>query len=451
MELEGKRIHFIGIGGVSMSALAIMAQAKGAIVSGSDLCQSDVVHKLRERGICVYGKHASANVQGADIVVYTSAIDEHNVELVFALENNILVLKRAEFLGELAKSYKQVVAVAGCHGKTTVTAMVSQILIDAGLNPTVHLGGQFLYIGGNVRLGSNEILLTEACEFKNNFFYLKPTISVVLNVQPDHLDFFKNFKNVKLAFKKFLSNTDKFGFAIVNADDPAIFCPKRVRKISFSQNNVGCINAVNLKLHDDGTYSFDCLFDGSIRESIRLCVVGEHNVYNAMASIMVGLCLGVPFSSIAKSLSNFKGVDRRFQLVGKIKGANIIIDYAHHPTEIEAGIISAKVFTKNKVVAIFQPHTYSRTQAFMKEFVESLSGADKVAFYKIFPAREAPIEGIDHFALASLAQENGKSAVALSNYAELKKYIYDNAENGNTILLLGAGDFVSICHELEFD
>lgn len=456
MKLSGKKVHFIGICGISLSALAVMAQNLGAIVSGSDLAGEDLAKQLlakqlKERGIIVFSNHSKHNVVGAEIVVYSSAISVDNPELVFARNNGLKIFKRAEFLFEISKQYDNVIAISGCHGKTTTTAMISQIFIDAGLNPTVHIGGEFSYINGNVRIGDNKNFITEACEYKNNFLKLKPTVSVVLNVQPDHLDFFKNFLNVKLAFFKFLKRTKKDGIMITNVDDENIMAPMENKNLTFSMNNFGFANAVNVCEYDDGTFSFDLLVDGAIKGNIKLNVCGKHNIYNALASILVAKVFGINYDIIFKSLENFKGVDRRFQLMGKINKASVIIDYAHHPTEIFSSIETARRFTKGKIIAIFQPHTYSRTQAFFNEFIDSLSGADKIAFYSIYPARESPILNINNRTLCESAKQRNLDAYAINNYEELKKFIYENANPKNTILLLGAGDFVSVCNELVFD
>ena len=451
MKLSGKKVHFIGICGISLSALAVMAQHLGAVVSGSDLAGGEVAEHLKKLGIIVFSNHSKHNVSGVDIVVYSSAIGIDNPELVFARRNKIKIFKRAEFLYEISKEYDNVIAISGCHGKTTTTAMISQIFIDAGLNPTIHIGGEFSYINGNVKIGDKKFFITEACEYKNNFLKLSPFVSVVLNVQPDHLDFFKNFDNVKLAFFKFLKRTKKDGFVITNIDDDNIMVPCYTKNMTFSMFNSGFVNAVNICEYDDGTFSFDCLADGAIKGKVKLNVCGKHNIYNALASILVARVFNVSFEKIFKSLENFKGVDRRFQLMGKINKASIIIDYAHHPTEIESSIETAKRFTKGKIIAIFQPHTYSRTQAFFNEFIDSLSGADKIAFYSIYPVRENPILGVSNNALSESAKQRNLDACALNNYEELKDFIYKNANPKNTILILGAGDFVEVCNQLVFD
>lgn len=452
MDICGKKVHFVGVCGVSLSALAVLAKDLGAEVSGSDLLGDErKAAWLRERGIKVFVGHSWVNAVGADIIVFSSAIGEDNPELVYAKKIGIRILKRAEFLGEIADGYEIVIAIAGSHGKTTTTAMLAKILIDYGLNPTVHIGGEYSFIGGNVRIGGRKIFVTEACEYKNNFLFLSPTISVVLNVEPDHLDFFKSFDRVKSGFYHFIKNTSNKGLAVINADDKDIVCPILKNRLTFSLENKGDICAVNLELNDDGTYSFDYLIDGWIGGKIKLSVCGRHNVFNALAAMLVAESLGVPFEKISKSLSEFNGVDRRFQLVGKINGANIIIDYAHHPTEIKASIETAKTWTKGKVVAIFQPHTYTRTQAFFNEFVSSLSCADKSAIFKIYPAREPEILGVTHCALARAGQAEGLDCCALDDYGALVSYILGVAEAGDTVLLLGAGDFVKVVDELMFD
>ena len=449
MKIEGKRIHFIGICGISLSALAVMCKAMGAEVSGSDLAEGNKAKELRQLGIAVFIGHSKQNVKNSEIVVYSSAVSEDNVELRYAKEHKLKVLKRATLLGEISKQYETTIAVSGCHGKTTTTAMIGKMLVDFNLDPTIHIGGEFSFIGGNVRVGGKRFFVTEACEYKNNFLKLRPDISVVLNVEPDHLDFFKTFENVKLGFYKFLSKTKHT--IVINADCEHIVIPQDRKVINFSLNNIGFVNAVNLELNLDGTYSFDYILDGAIRGRIKLAVCGKHNIYNALACIVVGEVLKIPPSNYIKSLESFKGVDRRFQLMGTINKTNFIIDYAHHPTEIESSIKTAKTFTKGEVIAIFQPHTFSRTQSLFCEFISSLMLADKSAFYKIYPAREEPIEGITHFSLAQKAKTMGAKSIAISDYDELVNFIYSNAKIGNTILLLGAGDYVDVCNKLKFD
>jgi len=448
MIFKDKHIHFIGIGGISLSSLAALALSFGAVVSGSDISLNEQTENLEKSGAKIYNEHNAKNVFGADVVVYSSAIKEDNTELKEAKFQKILVLKRAEFLSEISKEYKTVIAVAGSHGKTTTTAMISKILIDAGVNPTVHIGGDYNFIGGNYCIGSKEYFVTEACEYKDNFLYLTPKISVILNIAPDHLDYFKTLENIKLSFFKFAQKTQKDGFIVANADEKCIKLPFFKKKFKFSAENKGYLNAANIRQEKDGSFSFCPIVDGAIKPRIKLGVFGQHNIYNALASIMVCLLLNIDLKKIGQSLKTFYGVKRRFEKVGKINGANIIIDYAHHPEEIEKSIKTAKILTKGQVFAVFQPHTYSRTASLFNDFIYSLKDADERAYYTIFPAREEPMPGITHTLLAQKSNELKLPAYAIDNEEDLYNAIMVHAKPENTIILLGAGDFVKIVKKL---
>ena len=447
MNFKNLRMHFIGIGGISLSALAQLALNKGAIVTGSDISKSDETEKLENLGVSVFYCHKKENVVGSDVVIYSSAIKEDNPELVEAKQRKLKIMKRAELLAEISKEFPVTIAVCGSHGKTTTTAMVANLLINAKLDPTVHLGGEYGFIGGNVRIGGGDFFVTEACEYKDNFLYLTPQISVCLNVSPDHLDYFKTFDNVKTSFGKFINRTR--GIVISNSDDN--YLVKQKHQLTFSIENKGDVCAVNIKEYERGKFSFDVIFDGSKRFNVKLGVYGRHNIYNALSAICVGFALKINEKIIKCAIEGFTGVDRRFQEVGLINGAKIIVDYAHHPDEIKASIISAKNIAKGRVIAIFQPHTFTRTKAFLNEFAESLALADKVAVFKIYPAREVPISGVDHNLLAELIRKNAKDCSAIDNYCELAEYIYDNCRKDDVILIMGAGDYVKICKMMKFD
>ena len=451
MIFEGKHIHFIGIGGISLSALATFAISFGAVVSGSDITKNEQTEKLENSGAIIFEGHRPQQVFGCDVVVYSSAIKEDNEELKEARFQKILVLKRAEFLNEIAKEYKMVIAVSGSHGKTTTTAMIAKILIDAGLNPSVHIGGNYRYIGGNYRVGGKEFFITEACEYKDNFLYLSPNVSVVLNIAADHLDYFKTLENIKLSFFKFAKKTQKHGFIVANADEKCLKLPKFRKKYSFSVENKGYLNAANIRQETDGTFSFNPILDGAVKPRVKLGVLGQHNIYNALSSMLVCLFLGIDLKKISHSLKTFYGVDRRFQVVGTINGAKIIIDYAHHPEEIEKSIKTAKMFTKGHVFAVFQPHTYTRTASLFDDFIYSLKEADIRAYYAIFPAREDPMPGITHVALAQKSNELNLPAISIDSEAALFSAIIKYASKNNTIILLGAGDFVKIVKKLPLE
>ncbi|MBO4570070.1 MAG: UDP-N-acetylmuramate--L-alanine ligase [Clostridia bacterium] len=448
MNIYGKRIHFIGIGGISLSCLAKISLSKGAIVSGSDISINEETKTLESLGVKIFYKHEEGNVLGVDIVVYSSAIKEDNVELQKAQKLGLTILKRAEFLAKIAGEYKTTIAISGSHGKTTTTAMVANLLILAGLNPTVHLGGEYSKIGGNTLIGGNDYFVTEACEYKDNFLYLSPQISVCLNVCADHLDYFKNLQNLRCSFKKFI-NLNKNGVVICNADDD--FLANLNSNLTFSMENRGDVCAVNIYEYTAGKFAFDVICDGATLGNIKLNVYGKHNIFNALATICVGNALNIDFNIIKNSLEEFSGVDRRFQEVGEINGAKIIIDYAHHPDEIKSSIFSAKMIAKNKVIAVFQPHTYTRTQSFMGEFAKSLSLADRVGVYKIYPAREEKIEGVSNITLSNEVNKIKKISSYLNDYVELIAFINSKCKKGNVVLILGAGDYVSVVKELKFD
>ena len=446
MKFNGIHFHFIGIGGISLSALALLTIARGAVVSGSDIVESDQTLTLKTAGAKIFIGHDARNVMGASVVVYSSAIKEENPEIIYAKKHNIKLIKRAELLAAIAKEYPVTVAIAGSHGKTTTTAMISQILINAGFDPTVHVGGEFRYIGGNVKIGGGGVFVTEACEYMDNFLYLTPTVGVCLNVSPDHLDYFKTFNNIQTSFKKFISQSE---IVISNADDATLGLNKH--NLTFSINNKGQLCAVNICEYKPGLFSFDCLYDGAIITRIYLNIYGKHNIYNALAAIGVGILFKIDIKFIKKSIEHFSGVGRRFEQIGEINGAKIIIDYAHHPDEIAASIKAAAKITSNRVIAIFQPHTFTRTQALLKEFAASLAEASEVAVFKIYSAREKPIDGVDNRLLSNEVNKLGTPSVSIDDYQTLKEFIASRSVSGDVILILGAGDYVKACKELPFD
>ncbi|MBQ7452858.1 MAG: UDP-N-acetylmuramate--L-alanine ligase [Clostridia bacterium] len=433
-----------------MSALAQIALNLGAVVSGSDLVQNEQTEALKKKGASIFVGHDKHNVYDAEYVIYSSAIKGDNPEFLRARKMGALLLSRAEFLAEIAKEYECVIAISGCHGKTTTTGMVAKMLIDAGLNPTVHIGGELDFLGGNVRIGDNKFFVTEACEFMGNFLYLSPTISVILNVGADHLDYYKTFDNVKRAFYAFSKRTQKDGFIVYNYDSKDICLPTNISKIGFSMENKGQVYACNISCNNEGKFSFMPIIDGAVKGRVFLNIFGKHNIYNALACIAIGNILKIPYQTMQQSLNGFGGARRRFEKMGNLNGAEIIIDYAHHPDEIKSSIETARIFTKNEVVAIFQSHTYSRTAALFDEFIRAFWGADKVAFYPIFPAREQPMPGITHKALCERCKEF-MDAVSVDDDSELLNYIYANAKAGNTILLLGAGDYIKVCDKIKFE
>lgn len=435
-----KNIHFLGIGGISQSALAIILKQKGFYVSGSDKTESEITKRLEKLNIPVCINDVSENLEKADLVVVTGAIKEDDKELTAVKKLGLNVVSRAKMLGILSRQYKYVISVAGTHGKTTTTGMISKIFIDAKLNPTIHIGGNMQEINGNVNVGSEDFFITEACEYQDSFLTLKSDVSVILNVQPDHLDYFKNFNNIKKSFKKFANNTKKQGVVIYNRDDENACLSYKHNVVSYSMNGLGVISAKNIKEYEKGRYQFSCYVLGSKLFNCKLNVYGKHNIYNALASISVALYYGIDKQIIKKALENFKGIKRRFEDYGEVNGVKVIHDYAHHPTEISAIINTAKSLTKKDVYVVFQPHTYSRTKLLYDEFLDCFNGAKETLIYKVYSAREKESDGINEKELARGLSLNGKTAFSFDNYQEMKEHILSKAKEGDILLVLGAGD-----------
>ncbi len=445
-----KDVYLIGIGGISMSALAIILLEEGHNVSGSDENKSSITANLEKHGIQVFYKHSATNITKKCTVVFSAAIKSNNEEIVRARHCNYNILSRAELLGKISRKYEKVIAVSGSHGKTTTTAMVSSILIDAGLDPTVHLGGEMNKINGNVRIGGfKEIFVTEACEYFDSFHEIKSDISVILNVQPDHLDYFKNFGNEIKSFKKFAKNTVKDGIIVMNKDDECFdeVAPPNKCVISYSCKTHADYEARRVDKVRNGCYSFDLFEFGVFLGRFHLHIPGYHNIYNALASIAIARQFGISYFELAKSIFNFEGIKRRFEKIGYTsKGAIIYHDYAHHPTEIDAMIKLAKSISKGKVFVIFQPHTYSRTQTLFSDFAKVLATADQVVLYPIYPAREQPIENITSLELSKAVNAIGTASLHLDSFGDIKQYLNSNCQSDDMVLILGAGDIVNLCN-----
>ena len=445
-----KHIHFVGIGGISLSALAIMCLKKGCCVSGSDTTKTISTQNLENLGIKVYYSHDKTNIIGADLVVYSAAIHKDNPEIVAAKELGIQTIDRAELLGRISKEYKNVIAVAGTHGKTTTTGMIASIFLRANLNPTIHIGGYLPIIEGNVRLGGTEYFVTEACEYYDSFLSLCPNVSVILNIQKDHLDYFKNMANLQKSFEKFTKNTKLSGVVITNFDDEN--CKKlsadcKIIYYGFSNGNLYADNITSV----DEKYSFDAIYFGKNLGRICLPIVGKHNIYNALASIAVSLFFDIDFCVIKQALETFLPSKRRYQEIVLPNGVTVVHDYAHHPTEIKACLVATKKRTKNKLIVVFEPHTFSRTQYLWEEFCECFGGADKVYLPPIYPARESPIENISSENLAKQICLHGIDCVATKDLKETYNFLQQDIKNGNCFLLLGAGTIVHLAEMFGID
>ena len=445
-----KTYHLVGIGGVGMSALAWLLLERCCRVTGSDRSESAVTARLRQAGIPVSIGHRAENVGQADLVVATAAVQENNVELAEARRRGIEVVWRAEMLGRVMSEYRRRVAVAGTHGKTTTTAMVGLVLIEGGLDPTVLVGGDWDLLGGNARIGKSDLFVTEACEAFDSYLHLRPSLAVVTSIEPDHLDFHGDFQGVVRSFGKFLANVDEDGLVVGWADDLSLHgLVSGKRLIGYGFEMEANLRAEDVRLHGLSSSSRVTL-NGERIGSLDLNVPGEKNVLNALAAIAVGLELGVPFETSARALAKFKGVDRRFQVIGEVGGVTVIDDYAHHPTEISATLDAARgALQGGRLIAVFQPHLYSRTQYFLNEFANALSKADSVVVTDVYAARENPIPGAGAADIVRIINTGAPGrAIYIADKDAVAAEIADELRPGDMVLILGAGDIWEVGREL---
>ena len=444
-------IHFIGIGGISMSGLAAVLLKRGFTVSGSDAKKSELTLWLEGLGAHISYPQSEKNIsEGIDVVVYTAAIHPDNPEYKAVLEKNIPMLTRAQLLGELMRNYETAVAVAGTHGKTTTTSMLSHIMMAADLDPTISVGGILQSIGGNVRIGKSEYFLTEACEYTNSFLELFPTMGIILNIDADHLDFFKDLDDIRHSFRLFSERIPKGGVLIVNADIPHIDEITEgldCRVVTFGMEK-GDYRAANVSYNKDGFGCFDFYHREDLLGHFELSVPGEHNILNAAAALTAGDLLDVPASVMASGILSFTGTDRRFQKKGEIGGVTIIDDYAHHPTEIKATLCAARKYPCKRIVCVFQPHTYTRTKALMDQFADALSLADIIVLADIYAARETDTLGISSDTLRQKLSDLGKEAYYFPTFDEIETFLLEKCIPGDLLITMGAGDVVKIGENL---
>ncbi len=437
-----KHIHFIGIGGISMSALAMILLGRGWQVSGSDLRQSPLTDRLVQNGATVYLGHHAESVNGAQAVVYTSAIPPDNVELEAARAHGIPIFSRAELLGDLMAEARCSIAVAGSHGKTTTTAMIGVMLDHAGLKPTVLVGGDLEAIQGNVKVGNGGYLVAEACEYYDSFLALRPRIGVITNIDADHLDYFRNIENIKRAFRRFAELLPPEGYLVALNDDPNvhdILPGLNCHVVTFGLEAGADWQATNIKLPAGGS-SFDLLHQGKAVGRVKLKVPGLHNVQNALAAIAVGHIVGLDINTIARGFSIYNGTQRRFQLQGSYRGALIFDDYAHHPREIKATLAAARTFKPQRIISVFQPHTYTRTKALMQDFSTAFDDSDLVLLTDIFAAREENVHNVSSMQLAAQMHNTHPAACYIGGIYDAAEYLRHELRPGDLLLTLGAGD-----------
>ena len=438
-----RHIHFVGIGGAGMSGIAELLVNLGYTVSGSDQRRSDTIERLERLGAKVFIGHDAAHLEGVHVLVYSSAVDRDNVEVAAARQHQIPVIRRAEMLAELMR-LKYGIAVAGTHGKTTTTSMVGSVLAEGRLDPTIVVGGRVLSLGANVRLGQGDYLVAEADESDGSFLKLAPTVAVVTTVDAEHLDHYRTLDAIRDAFVAFLNKVPFYGAAIVCLDQPNIqlLLPRvETRVITYGLESGADLVARRLTL-EGITSRFEVVHRGTVLGECRLRVPGHHNVANALAAIAVGLDLDIPFATIQKALAEFAGVQRRFQIRGKVAGVMVVDDYGHHPAEIRATLAAAKAGFDGRVVTVFQPHRYTRTLHLRDEFVTAFNQADVLVVMDIYAAGEAPIAGVDAADLAERIRAHGHRNVTYfgGDRARLLDFLCEITRPGDLVLTMGAGD-----------
>lgn len=444
---EYNHIHFIGIGGISMSGLAEILLNKGYKVTGTDLKDNPILKRLEKLGATIYIGHSKNNINGAELIIYTDAISTDNEELQAARQSGIPTVDRAMFLGALMKNYTYSIAVSGTHGKTTTTSMIASITNHGTLDPTILLGGELDDIGGNVKLGSQDYILTEACEYKGNILKYFPTTAIILNIDEDHLDYFRDIDHIVDTFAGYAANLEEDSYLLINGDDPhapKIIESTKAQVVKFGISHKAHYRAENIRFSKEGYPSFTLNINNKEFWPINLKVMGKHNIYNALASIAAAHIHGVSMEDITDYIELYNGVHRRLEVKGLVKDIKIMDDYAHHPTEIKATLDALRDVPKNKLYCIFQPHTFTRTKALLDKFASSFMNADQIIITDIYAARENDNGEIHSKDLVQAINDKGADAIYLSTFEEVKKYLMLNIEAGDIVLTMGAGNVCQI-------
>lgn len=443
-----EHIYFIGIGGISMSGLAEVLASRGHQVSGTDVKETAVTKHLQSLGIHINFGHRAENItDDITLVVYTAAIHDDNPELRAAHEKGIRIMDRAHLLGQIMDEYHDSVAVSGTHGKTTTTSMVSEILLAAEKDPTITVGGILPTIGSNLRIGNSPYFVAEACEYFDSFLQFNPFIAIILNVESDHLDYFKTLENIRRSFHAFAQRVPDKGLLVISEKidhveelTDGLTCHVETFGLSEKAN----WRAENIVHEADGRNSFDVYHNGAFFTTIHLHIPGEHNITNALAAIGASAFLGAAPEDCVKGLHHYTGTERRFQLKGKKDGITVIDDYAHHPTEIKAALAAAQNVQHNTTWCVFQPHTFSRTRFLFDEFGEAFGDADEIIIADIFAARETDDGTVSAAQLADRIAQTGKSARYVGDFAAIEAYLREHCKSGDLLMTVGAGDVYKI-------
>ena len=442
----------MGIGGISMSGLAEVLLERGFSITGSDMKSSPITEKLEHHGASiVYGQKAENITDDIDLVVYTAAIHPDNPEFQAVIRKGIPHMDRAELLGQIMRNYKNSIAVSGTHGKTTTTSMLSLIMLAGACDPTISVGGILKDIDGNIRVGRSQNFITEACEYTNSFLKFNPRIELILNVDADHLDFFKDLDDIRHSFRLFSEKLNKDGILIINGEIPDLSyftqgLPCKI--ITYGLEADDDYTAKNISFNEYACGSYDLYVNGDKLDHIPLNVTGLHNVSNSLAAIAAARELGIPMEHIKAGLMKFKGTDRRFEYKGEVNGITILDDYAHHPTEIEATLTAAKNYPHRKIWCAFQPHTYTRTKALLHEFGKALSLADHVVLADIYAAREADTGEIHSKDLQAEIRRQGTEVDYFSTFEQIENFLLKNCHPGDLVITMGAGDIVNVGEDL---
>lgn len=453
-------VYFCGIGGISMSGLAEILKSRGFTVSGSDRSASAETERLESHGIRVsIGQRAENITDDIRLAVFTAAIHPDNPEYIAVQEKQIPSLTRAELLGEIMRNYGVPIAVSGTHGKTTTTSMISEILLAADTDPTLSIGGNLSSIGGNVRIGHSSLFVAEACEYTNSFLSMYPQIGLILNIDADHLDFFKDLEDIRRSFRKFAELIPENGVLILRGDipDPESFTSGlHCRIITFGASPSCDYYPGDIHYDAFGLPSFSlCHKQGNNGSNdlpgspeFTLRVPGEHNIYNAIAAIAAADVLGIDRIHTKEALASYHGTDRRFQHYGQINGITVVDDYAHHPTEIAATLAAARNCPHKRLFVLFQPHTYTRTKSLLPEFAKALSAADVVVLADIYAARETDTLGISSRTLQSAVSAEGTECIYFEKFSDIEKYVLENCQSGDLVITMGAGNINEIAKNL---
>ncbi len=444
-----KRLHFVGIGGSGMSGIAEILLNLGYEITGSDIRRSDVTERLEKLGAKIYYTHAPENIGDADVVVVSSAIREDNVERRAALERGIPVIPRAEMLAELMR-LKYGIAVSGTHGKSTTTSLVGEVLLKAGLDPTVIVGGKVVSLGSSVRLGTGEYLVAEADEFDKSFLRLSPTIAVVTNMEREHMECYADIGDLRDAFLEFMNKVPFYGAVVLCIDEPPLqeMLPRIKRRIiTYGLSTQADVRAVKVAV-EKGFTAFSVIASEERLGDVRVNLIGLHNVKNALAAIAVGLELGIDFGTIRRALAEFKGVYRRFQVKGEVDGILVVDDFGHHPTEIRVTLQAAKTAYDRRIVAVFQPHLYSRTREFWQDFGKAFLNCDVLVVTEIYGAREEPLPGVTGEMIARAAKDYGHRDVHfVPDMEDIPELLERIVKPGDMVLTIGAGNIWRVADE----